>query len=405
MKLDTKSIAALALTPGKTDAIFFDAQLPGFGFRLRQGAGGKVLRSWVVQYKRAGATRRLRLGSAGVLGAEAARAAARKVLGRVALGEDPQGDKTDRRGKDRLNFRSVIDDYLAVKQKTVRPRTYGELRRYLTGTFFRPLHGMPVDKIARRDIAARLTKITAEHGSITAARCRATLSAFFVWAMGQGITDADKNPVIGTIRPADAEPRERTLTDDELAAVWRACRDDDHGKVIRLLMLLGSRRAEVGGICWSEIDLQRGVWTLPRERSKNGRAHTLPLMPMALDIITSVPRMVSRDQLFGERGAVGFSAWSRGKRALDERSGVSDWTVHDIRRTVATRMADLGVQPHIIEAALNHQSGHKRGVAGVYNRSSYEREVRAALALWTDHVRTLVEGGERKVVPFPAAAS
>jgi integrase len=403
MRLDAKSIAALALTPGKTDAIFFDAALPGFGFRLRQGAGGKVLRSWVVQYKRAGATRRMLLGSAGVLGAEAARAAARKALSKVALGGDPQGDKTDRRGKDRLGFRSVVDDYLAVKQKTVRPRTYGELVRYLTGSFFRPLHAVPIDVIARRDVATRLTKITAEHGSITAARCRATLSAFFVWAMGQGIADA--NPVIGTIRPADAEPRERTLDDAELAAVWRACRDDDYGRVVRLLILLGSRRAEVGGMCWSEIDLQRGVWTLPRERSKNGRAHTLALMPLALDIITSVPRMVSRDQLFGERGAVGFSAWSRGKRALDERSGVAGWTVHDIRRTVATRMADLGVMPHVIEAALNHQSGHKRGPAGVYNRSHYDREVRNALALWTDHVRTLVEGGERKVVVFPAAAS
>jgi integrase len=119
-----------------------------------------------------------------------------------------------------------------------------------------------------------------------------------------------------------------------------------------------------------------------------------------------VPKMVSRDQLFGARSEDGFASWNKGKIALDRRSGVTNWTPHDIRRSVATRMADIGVQPHIIEQVLNHQSGHRAGPAGIYNRSSYEREVCAALALWEDHVRTLAEGGERKVIHYtPAAAS
>jgi integrase len=112
---------------------------------------------------------------------------------------------------------------------------------------------------------------------------------------------------------------------------------------------------------------------------------------------------VSRDPLFGLRGD-GFTAWARGKTALDARSGVTGWTLHDIRRSVATRMADLGIGPHIIEQILNHQSGHKAGPAGIYNRSSYANETRAALALWEDHIRTLVEGGERKILPLPSAA-
>ena len=119
---------------------------------------------------------------------------------------------------------------------------------------------------------------------------------------------------------------------------------------------------------------------------------------MALDIIRQVPRMVGRDQLFGERAARGFTAFGLGKRDLDARSGVRGWTVHDIRRSVATRMADLGIAPHIIEEILNHHSGHSAGPAGIYNRSSYPREVRAALAMWEDHVRTLVDGGERKIL-------
>jgi len=402
MKLDAKSVGALKLD-GKKDAIAFDDNMPGFGYRLRQGGGGKVLRSWVVQYRRGGATRRLLLGSAAVLGAEAARAAAKKALAKVALGEDPQAERIDRRGKDKLSLRSVVDEY-ATKERDVRPRTFRELKRYLTGGFFKPLHAIPVDTVTRRDVAARLVAITREHGSIVAARARAALSTFFVWAMQMGMVE--NNPIIGTIQPKDGKPRERTLSDDELAAIWRACPNNDYGRIVRLLILLGARRAEVGGMRWSEVSFERGTWTLPSGRSKNGRTHTLPLMPMALDIIKDVPGLVSRDQLFGARSNHGFTGWDDQKEALDKRSGVIGWTLHDIRRSVATKLADIGVQPHIIEQILNHQSGHKAGPAGIYNRSSYEREVRAALALWEDHVRTIVEGGERKVIPYaPATAS
>jgi integrase len=403
MKLDAKTVATLDLGD-KRDAIFFDEGMPGFGYRLRLGSGGKVMRSWIVQYRRAGATRRILLGSAEVVGAEAARVAAKKLLAKVALGEDPQAERIDRRGKDKLSLRSVVDEYLAAKEREVRPRTFRELKRYLTGSFFKPLHSMPVDAVTRRDVAARLVAITREHGSIVAARARAALSTFFVWAMQMGIVE--NNPIIGTIQPKDGKPRERVLSDNELAAIWNACKDDDYGRIVKLLILLGARRQEIGGLRGRELDLDNGRWLLPAQRSKNGRAHELPLMPMAVDIICSVQRLVSRDQLFGARSNDGFTGWDDQKEALDGRSGVVGWTLHDIRRSVATKLADIGVQPHIIEQILNHQSGHKAGPAGIYNRSSYEREVRAALALWEDHVRTIVEGGERKVIPYaPATAS
>jgi integrase len=403
MKLDAKTVATLDIGD-KRDAIFFDEVMLGFGYRLRLGSGGKVMRSWIVQYRRAGATRRILLGSAEVVGAEAARVAAKKLLAKVALGEDPQAERIDRRGKDKLSLRSVVDEYLAAKERDVRPRTFRELKRYLTGSFFKPLHAIPVDTVTRRDVAARLVAITREHGSIVAARARAALSTFFVWTMQMGMVE--NNPILGTIQPKDGKPRERVLSDNELASIWRACKDDDYGRIVRLLILLGARRQEIGGLRWSELDLGNGRWVLQGQRSKNGRAHELPLMPMALDIIKDVPRLVSRDQLFGARSNDGFTGWDDQKEALDERSGVIGWTLHDIRRSVATKLADLGVPPHIIEEILGHTSGHKSGVAGIYNRSSYEREVRAALALWADHVRTLVEGGERKVVPYaPHVAS
>jgi integrase len=404
MKLTQKAVAALTLPVGKTDHFEWDDGLPGFGYRLRLAAGGKVNRTWAVQYRHSGATRRLLLGSAAVLGAEQARVMAKKALGRVANGEDPQAHKLDRRGKDRHTLKSTVVDFLAMKQRTVRPRTYTELVRYLTGTYFKSLHSLALDQITRKDVAPRLNRISLESGPIVAGRARAQLSALFGWALAHGLCEA--NPVVGTLAPKGGQPRERVLDDSELARIWRACGDDDHGRIIKLLILTGCRRQEIGGMCWrSEIDFEQAVWTLPASRSKNGRAHVLPLLPAMLAIIKTVPRIVGRDQLFGPRGG-GFKGWSRGKAQLDARAGVKkNWNVHDIRRSVATKLADLGVMPHVVEQILNHQSGHRRGVAGTYNRSSYEREVRAALALWHDHVRSLVEGSERKLISLPQVAS
>jgi len=398
VKLTAKTTAAVRLPTDKTDVIHFDDALPGFGFRIRR-SGGALRRSWVVQYRRGGATRRLLLGSAEVLTAEAARNMARKALGKVANGEDPQADKIERRRKDEHTLRGVAESYLAAKAKDVRPNTHRELVRYLTGPHFKPLHSMAIDLITRKDVAACVARIAKRP---TAANARAALSGLFVWALGEGRCNA--NPVVGTNKPAVSKARERVLSDSELAGIWGACGDDDFGRIVRLLILTGQRRSEIGGLAWSEIDMDAGTWTLPAARAKNDRAHTLPLPPTALKIIASVPRMALRDQLFGQRAASGFTHWSEDKKELDARLGgkVGKWTLHDLRRTCATRMGDIGVQPHIIEAVLNHYSGHRAGVAGIYNRSPYEREMRAALAMWAEHVRVLIKGSEKKIVRLHA---
>jgi len=157
-------------------------------------------------------------------------------------------------------------------------------------------------------------------------------------------------------------------------------------------------------MCWSEIDLDKGTWTLPAHRSKNHRAHLLPLPPLALDIIKTVSRMISRDQLFGARAKSGYEQWREGKKALDDQLGTSvlPWRLHDLRRTFATRLSDLGTPPHVVENILNHRSGFRRGIVATYNKSRYERETKAALGMWSDHVRALIEGNERKIVAFPA---
>ena len=224
--------------------------------------------------------------------------------------------------------------------------------------------------------------------------------------MREGIVDA--NPVIGTNKPPEPQSRDRVLTDAELAEVWAASQDNDYGRIVKLALLTGARREEIGGLRRQELDAGRAELNLPPERTKNGRPHIIPLSPLALSIVRAAPQREGRDYLFGG-GAGAFSGWSKAKAALDRRilearraektHKASDevkpmpaWRFHDLRRTVATRMADLGIQPHVIEAILNHVSGSKAGVAGVYNRSLYAAEKRGALLLWADHIRAVLNG-------------
>jgi integrase len=207
----------------------------------------------------------------------------------------------------------------------------------------------------------------------------------------------ESNPVVGSFTPPRSVAGDRVLSGQEFAALWNAVDDDDYGWIVRLLICTGCRREEIGRMKWPEFDFDNGTWTLPGARSKNRRAHTLPLSPLMQEVIASVPRRFGIDYLFGERGK-GFSRWSAGRQMLDEKITLSKpWRLHDVRRSVATGMADIGIAPHIIEAILNHISGHKGGIAGVYNRSRYELEVASALMRWSDHMRSLIESSTSKI--------
>jgi integrase len=382
---------------------FSSTPVIGFGLRLRLGADGTVRKSWIAQYRHGRGTRRVLLGSADVLSAEAARQAAKKVLARVALGGDPQGERAERRSRDRVTLRSTIDEYLAVKAGRVRAKSLHEARRYLTDPgYFGPLHRMALDRVTRKDVAAQLLVITRQRGAVTAKLARAALSAAYSWALQMGLSEGG-NPVVGT-PTTEIKPREKVLTDAELKSIWLACGDSDFDKIIKLLILLGCRKAEAGGMAWLELALDdpQPSWRIPPERSKNGKAHVLPLAPAALKIIRTVAYRQGRDQLFGLSHPNGFSGWAFSKALLDAKSGVSGWRTHDIRRTTATRMLDANIAPpHVVEQILNHHSGHRRGSARPYNRSLYSVEVRQALSMWADYIHALVTDGERKVVSLP----
>jgi integrase len=179
------------------------------------------------------------------------------------------------------------------------------------------------------------------------------------------------------------------LSDKDLKTIWKACGDGDYSNIIKLLILTGARADEIAAMEWTEI--ADGAINLPGSRTKNGRAHTIPLSEPARTIIASIER--HGIHVFGKRDS-GFSGWSKAKAALDEKLGesVALWRVHDLRRTCASGMQRLGVRVEIIERALNHVSGSFRGVAGVYQRDPMTAEVKDALNRWARHVMALVGG-------------
>src|SRR6516162_8622094 len=257
--------------------------------------------------------------------------------------------------------------------------TFGsEVERFLT-VHCAALAKLSLTDIDRRAVALVLGEIERDRGPVARNRARSALSAFFGWTITKGLLDA--NPVEGTAKVNEGGSRERVLTQDELRQLWRTLGDDRFADIVRLLLLTGQRRNEIGGLQWGEVDLAKGIIILPAHRTKNKRKHELPLSRQALAILSRQPRRAS---LFSK--TEGFKNWDKGKARLDRRLGIAPWRLHDLRRTAATGMAELGVQPHIIEAVLNHVSGHKAGVAGIYNRARYADEMRTALQKWADHI-------------------
>jgi len=197
---------------------------------------------------------------------------------------------------------------------------------------------------------------------------------------------ATGNPALGMFKPPQAKARDRVLTDDELRRFWpvTVALDYPFGPILQLLLLTGQREGEVAGMRWSELSADLATWMLPGGRTKNGRSHVVPLPPMARRIIEAVHIAIEGCPLvFTTNGRTTPSGFSKVKRRLDaQMSPDAPWRLHDLRRTAVTGMSEIGIQPHIVEATVNHISGYKAGIAGVYNRAEYLPERKAALERW-----------------------
>jgi integrase len=394
MRLTSKTVAALTLPPGKQDHIEFDDAVPGFGVRLR--ASGS--RTWLFQYRIGAKQRRMALGSVSAIPVGAARETAGKLHAKVKLGEDPATDKANAISQASETFEAVAKQYLTARKSALRLQSFSAVERHLM-LHAKPLHRLPITAVSQRNVSDLLRDIATGSGDVASNRVRASLAGFFGWAIREGVRLPEGNPAANTNK-REERARERVLKPDELRIIWNACQDDDYGNILKLLMLTGQRASEISELRWGEVHDDQII--LPAARTKNNRLHVVPISEPVRAILA--PLRSDSVCVFGRFGT-GFDGWSRCKRTLEDRFAepLPHWVPHDLRRTVATGMADLGIQPHIIEAVLNHVSGHKAGVAGIYNRSTYDREKREALNLWAEHLMAVVEGRTATVVPLKRA--
>lgn len=383
MKLTSTTIKKLSLPHGVADRTFWDDEIGGFGLRLRAGGSAR----WIVQYDLGGKTKRVTLGTTALVDPGAARARARDLLAQVRLGGDPAADKRRRHAQASETFGALLPRYFIVRQGDCRHSTYKQIERRLT-KLARPLHPLPLTSIDRRAISSLLGAIAVNNGPTAATNAHGTLSGYFSWLIGEGLLD--DNPMIGANKPKPRPSRERMHTVGELRTLWAALDDDDYGDIIKLLIYTGLRRGEIGGLRWSEIDLDAATADIPGARMKNGLPHLLALSPPVLAILRKRQRD-GRDIVFG-KGGTGFQGWSWGRRKLDAAIGGErpDWTLHDFRRLVSTVMHDqLGIAPHVVERVIAHVQG---GVAGVYNKAEYAVERRRALERWAAWVDEMITG-------------
>ena len=418
MRLTAATIRNLPLPPGKTDHIFFDSDLPGFGLRVR--ASGQC--RWICQYDMGGKTRRMTLGSTTLLSESAARELAKDILAAVRLGKDPAASKQRTRQQAAETFGSRLPDYL--RQVNRRPRSLKELTCHLQ-KHAAPLHHIPLATLDRRSIGALIAKLTEHNGPTVAKSTRADIIKYLTWCLREGLMDgaADANghsrlvnPATLTNMPAVADPRTRLLSLSEIQEILAACPDNDYGCIVNLLAHLACRRSEIGDLMWAELDLGAAEIRLPPARCKMGRTmarkgikeHVIPLTPPALALLQARGRKGDRPYVFGRgsRGK-GYQGWAVDKRELDARiaiaraaAGITEpmapWVLHDLRRAFSTHCHDvLGQAPHVIEACLGH---FQSGIAGVYNRAQYLRERRDVLERWAAFIE-----GRSTVTPLRVA--
>jgi integrase len=381
MRLSKTTITNLHLPRGRSDITHFDSDIGGFGIRIRKSGA----RSWVFQYDFAGKTKRITLGKA--------RAIASELHAKVRLGQDPAAAKAESEARAAETFGAAVKPYLQWQRARVRPSTLRHLERHLLVNLT-SLYSLPINKVDRRAIAAQLARMTGS--PVQANRTRSTLTSFLNWAMREGLIDS--NPALATNKYPE-QPRDRVLSNVELRALWLALPEGDFGDIVKILVLTGQRAREVADLQWNEVAFDKGIIELPPHRTKNRRRHSIPMSSMVRAILQAREQNDS-GFVFGRSGSSGFSGWSRCKERLDKALGIPAWAIHDLRRVFATGAAEIGIQPHIIEAVLNHVSGHKGGVAGIYNRAAYEAEKATALSRWAEHVAAIIEGRDSNVTPL-----
>lgn len=383
----------------RRDVFIWDGQLAGFGVRVTP-TGTK---SYIYQYRlggRGSACRRYTIGRhRSPWTARTARIKAVRLAKQVAKGKDPVMKRRDQRRKEvELRFDRYVELFTTGYLKT-RWKDWKRVHAMLTYYAVPVIGSRKLSDVTRADISGIYRRL--DNKPSVAKAMHATLRKMFRWAMSRD--DIQFSPVDGVEAPLSLRARSRYLSDAELRAAWTtsSALSYPYGALLRMLMLTGQRRGEVAGMNWGELSRARAEWILPAEKTKNGRAHIIPLSNEAiaiLDTMAGATEWPSLGLVFQSSCATKLSGFSKIKKAWDseitkqldndgKNEGMAPWRLHDIRRTVATGMQRLSIRTEVIEAVLNHVSGLRSGIVGVYQCYDYGREKRQAMEAWESFIK------------------
>lgn len=358
------------------------------------------VKSWAVRYRADNRTRKHTLGRYPSIDLASAREIARQTLSAVAAGRDPAAEKAEAlrssgdikdAAKDRFEALAALFVERYAKANT-KEQTWRESER-LIATHVLPLwRTRRVQEIIKRDVVELMDAIVDRGAPVSANRTLAVIRRMFGWLVERGVLIT--NPCTDVKAPTAEKSRDRVLSDEELRAILRACDNlnKPFGALIKLLALTAQRRDEVGQMEWREVDFEARIWTIPKERAKNGIAHDVPLSGLAASELAGISRIAgNRGLVFTTTGETPVSGFSKAKKRLDAAvPDASPWVLHDLRRTAASGMARLGINLPVIEKILNHTSGSFGGVAGIYQRYHFADEKRAALDAWAQHINVII---------------
>jgi integrase len=402
------------------------------GFMLKVTPKGKKVYLYQYRLARAGTAdktpmRRVTLGKHGDLTPDEARERAKELAAIVAQGIDPRQRELDAiaaadaekaaaearaRLEGELVFEKVAARWLEEYELDHRPTSVGQAKVSINKYLEPKLRGKPMPHITKADLQAAFDKIPAKQKA-TRQQVFAYASILWRWALERG--DIEDNPVPSMAKPKAVKARDRVLRDDELVSIWQATGTlrEPLGAFYRLLMLTGQRREEVAGMTWAQVDRAAAVWIIPADKAKNNVQHIVPLAPAVVEeldrlaLARQVKAKVKKPDpkqwpqagpVISIRGKLPISCFSQAKTALDAEVAkvrqniepISPWRLHDLRRTLATGLQRLGVRFEVTEAVLNHVSGARSGVAGIYQRHDWRDEKQSALEAWARHMSAIL---------------
>jgi integrase len=428
--------------PAEGRDTYWDKLTPGFGLRVSAPRPGsrEGRKTWVAMGRVDGKPVMTTLGTlAHIPKVEQARQAAREALLAMKAGTKPLEERRTKAAQRKAaaeqeaaaereavegRFAAVAERFLAEHIDRKRPKYATEVRRIFAHDILPRWGERPIRSITKADVndlldAKARTRELPRKGTdggagLQANRTLTRLRTFFAWAAANDFVDAD--PTTGVLQRGKEVSRDRVLCgneegdkgDDEILWFWRGAdaAGFPFGPIFKLLLLTAQRESEVAGMRWAELDIDKRVWTIPRERTKSDRGHIVHLSALACEILGGLPRL--GDFVFTFNGHAPVSGFGRAKSKLDVVMGayagasLPPWVVHDLRRTATTIMARLNVAPHIADKVLNHTGGTIRGVAAVYNRFQYLDERKAALEALGRFVEGLVRPAPTNVVPIRA---